>query len=804
MNAMPALTTLPAHRTELLIQPLGDDGRSVVKDPQTGAFFQFGEAEHFLLTRLDGERTADDLRTAFAEQFGEPLSGDELDEFIEQARGQGLLQPASGVASEFPSPTSPGAPARLHILHWRKSLWDPDCFFTWLAPRITFVWTPVFLLGTAACIVLAAALVGANRQALSGSLVHALRWETAVLVWLAFLLIGILHECAHGLTCKHYGGEVHEIGFLLLYLMPCFYCNVSDAWLFRERSKRLWVTFAGGYFELFLWALAVFTWRLTVPGTLINSLAFVVLSVGGIQTLFNFNPLLKLDGYYLLSDWLEIPNLQHRALTGFKGRLRGLLWGAPPPPDCEPCGRMILAFGLATWLYSLVFLAMMLAALGRFVRARWGWIGLGGVALVSLVASRGLFREFSSGEVVTMIRLRHKRTVAWVLILGGLAAGLCFIEIDDRAGGAFQVRAAVRAELRAPVAGFVREVYFEEGDRVSPGAPVARLEVPDLHSRLAQKRAEVLEAQAKLRLLEAGPRPEEVVEQRRRVERAGAWLDLGQKDLTRLRQVFESEMMRLDQLVVQFQAEVGAAQDAARRARGLAGSAISVEQREDAERKHRVCLAQLEQVQAEKQVRAAKGTLEAEAELARRERELAEAEAAQALLQAAPRPQEVEAERARLARLQEEARYLEQLHEKLPVCSPVPGLVATPRLKEKVGQYVCEGESIGVVEGPGGLEVEITLSEQNVARVRWGQPIALRARASPFETIPAVVGRVAPTASRVDGESMVTVYCQVDPSSSGVRSGMTGYARIFTGPRPIGAILADRALRWLPTDLWWW
>src|SRR5262249_43035142 len=570
------------------------------------------------------------------------------------------------------------------------------------------------------------------------------------------VLVETVHEFAHGLTCKHYGGEVPEIGFLLIYLMPALYCNVSDAWLFRERSKRLWVTFAGGYFALFLWALAVFAWRLTLPGTLVNYLAFVVLSVGGIQTLFNFNPLLKLDGYYLLSDWLEVPNLQERALGFLKAWLRQLLWGAAPP-EREPRGRVLLGFGLATWLYSLVFLAVTLAALGRFMGTRWGWVGLGGVALVGLVATRSLFREFSAGEVSKMIRLRRKRTVVWALALGGLGAGFFLIEIEDRAGGAFQVRPLIRAELRAPVAGFLREVYCEEGDRVSPGAPVARLEVPDLASRLAQKRAEVREARAKLRLLEAGPRYGEVVEQRRRVERARAWHDLARQDLTRLRQVFEKELARLDKLIAQCQSEVPAAQDAARRARSLAGRAISAEQHQEVERRYQVCQAQLEQARAEKHVREAKGTLEAETELARRERELAEVQASLTLLEGGPRPEEGEAERARLTRLEEEARYLEQLQHKLPVRSPVPGLVTTPRLKEKVGQYLREGELICVVEEPVGLEVEITLAEQDVARIRPGQVVALRARALPWETLPGRVERVAPAARSGDAQSTVAV-----------------------------------------------
>src|SRR5262249_52779195 len=107
-------------------------------------------------------------------------------------------------------------PGERALLHWRKSLWDPDCFFTWLAPKIRFFWTRSFLLVSATCVLAAALLAWGHRQELAGRLAHAPRWETAVLVGLSLLLIGTLHELAHGLTCKHYGGEVHEVGVLLL------------------------------------------------------------------------------------------------------------------------------------------------------------------------------------------------------------------------------------------------------------------------------------------------------------------------------------------------------------------------------------------------------------------------------------------------------------------------------------------------------------------------------------------------------------------------------------------------------------
>jgi hypothetical protein len=205
-----------------------------------------------------------------------------------------------------------------------------------------------------------------------------------------------------------------------------------------------------------------------------------------------------------------------------------------------------------------------------------------------------------------------------------------------------------------------------------------------------------------------------------------------------------------------------------------------------------------------------------------------------ALLALGSRAEEVEAERARLARLEEEARYLAGLPGKLEVTSPVGGVLTTPRLREKVGQYVKEGDLIGVVEEPGGLEAEIALPEQDAARVRIGQEIRLKARSAPYETFLARVGRIAPAAAKGEAQSTVTVYCRL-PSSGGeggialaslappegtdltvtlppegggeageLRPGMTGHARIATGRRAPGLIVLDRALRYLRTEFWFW
>jgi multidrug efflux pump subunit AcrA (membrane-fusion protein) len=810
---------LPCRRAELVIRRLDDRGPFVVKDPGTGGYYQLGLEEHFLLTELDGHRDSGAIRAAFAERFAQTLSEEELQEFLDMAGRQGLLREERKGEwerrkgeGEIGRPKDDGgnstkvigdAPLGLRLLYWRRSFFDPDRFFNWLAPKIWWFWTPAFLVFSAGCICLATLVLWANRPELAQSLQSSLRWETAFFAWLVLMLVTTCHELAHGLTCKRYGGEVHEVGFLLIFFTPCFYCNVSDAWLLREKSKRLWVTLAGGYFELFFWSLTVFIWRVTVPDSLVNYLAFIVMTACGVQTLFNFNPLLKLDGYYLLSDWLEIPNLQERAGQYVKSRLRRLLWGAARPEPDER-GRTLLTYGLVSWLYSLIFLALSLGFMTQFFGAKFGALGLIFVGFLGLMSVRGVLHGCTAGEVEMMIRLRHKRTAVWLLILGTVSTVLAVTRMEDRANGPFQIRPATRAELRAPLAGFIQAVYVDEGDRVSSGSLVARLEVPDLASRLAQKRAELDEAQAKLRLLEAGPRREEVVEQHRRVQRAQVWRDLAEQDLARGRQVLAAELASLDKLITQHQAEREFARDFLGRATKLRdqGAMAEVELR-DAEKNLRISQAQMEQAQAQKRARQTRGTEVEEIELARRQKELADSQGTLALLEAGSRPEEIDAERARLTRLREETRYLEALQDRVRVCSTVAGAITTAHLKEKTGQYVREGDLICLAEEPAGLEVEITLAEQDVALLEPGQAVELKARALPFSTLSARVDRIAPSAGHGEVQSSITVHCRLENAPAELRPGMSGYARIYTGQRSIGQILVDRMLRYVRTEFWW-
>ena len=132
-------------------------------------------------------------------------------------------------------------------------------------------------------------------------------------------IVKVLHEFGHGLSCKKFGGECHEIGFMLLVFTPCLYCNVSDSWMLPNKWKRVWIGAAGIYVEMILASIAAFVWYFTEQGTTINDLCLNMMFLNVVSTvLVNGNPLLRFDGYYILMDALEIPNLRQKSTEVLK------------------------------------------------------------------------------------------------------------------------------------------------------------------------------------------------------------------------------------------------------------------------------------------------------------------------------------------------------------------------------------------------------------------------------------------------------------------------------------------------------
>lgn len=820
---------LPVFAKHFVFGPLGDDGKCVVKDLQRQTYFRLGEKERFLLELLDGHRTRQEVRIAYESRFDAELQDDDLDDFLELARTRGLLEStdAAGIGASVESPprrapepapptaarpvappTAPVKPARpaprgQSILAWRKSLFDPDRLFTWLEPKLRFFWTRGFLIVSAVSIATAVAVVWLNRAALAENVVDGLHWKMLAFGALALLGITALHEAAHGLTCKHYGGEVHEVGFLLIFFMPAFFCNVSDAWLLPSRRQRLAVTFAGGYFELFLWSLAVFVWRTTMQGTLLSYCAGLVVSVSGMRVLFNFTPFIKLDGYYLLSDALGIPNLRQRGLETVTAHLRWLLWGAPRPAAGPRW--VLLTYGVVCWCLSMLMLGLMLAALAGGADRYVGHVGAAIlVAPLALVAGRAMFHGLFADEAKQMLITRYRRSLVWAALLTTVGCVLAFVKIEERACGTFQVDPLTHMQVRAPVAGFLKAVAGDEGEHVSDGQRVALLEVPDLDSRIVQKRAEVTESEAQLELLRTGATQEELDDARDRVTRNIEWCDLAQTDLERSREAFEKNLVRLDQKKSQVNAQLKQARETALKWKELYEKhALSEQQFHEAVTAYRMSKAELAQVGSEKAALKSTGTLKAEEELARREKELAEAKATLLLLEAGTREEEIAAAEASLARQRAELAFLEEQQSKLPLYSSVDGVITTPHFEDRVGEWFDQGDLICEIKQASNLEVEITLDEDKVSDVKPGQAVQLKARALAYQTFDATVERIAPAATGGDLQSTVTIYSRLTDAAPELRPEMTGYARIYCGKKPIGEIGLDYVMRFVRTEFWW-
>jgi putative peptide zinc metalloprotease protein len=389
--------SLPRFRNDLATsrQVTADGVVFVIKDPIHDRFYRLPEEAFFIVENLDGQTPLATIRERTEEKFGASLPPEELDTFVSGLKASGLLD--TGEVSESKRPRArrvQGSP-----LYLRVRFFDPDRLFSYLAPRIRFFFTPAFMAFSAIIILGAVCVAFANWAEAVQNLPRLLQYSAIPLILLVVFLVITAHEFAHGLTCKHFGGEVHELGFFLIYLQPALYCNVSDAWLFPEKSKRLWVGFAGPYFELFLWALATIVWRLTDVETWVNYVALVVVMSSGIKTLFNFNPLIKLDGYYLLSDWLEIPNLRKKGFACFSDGIKKLFGAKVPRLEqmSRRERRICFIYGLVAGVGSLWLLGYAIAKFGGSLLQQSQPLAFALSAWFLAVKVRSRFRRLAGG-----------------------------------------------------------------------------------------------------------------------------------------------------------------------------------------------------------------------------------------------------------------------------------------------------------------------------------------------------------------------------------------------------------------------
>src|SRR5438309_2507717 len=313
-------------RKDLAIAPQKYEGRTyyVVKDPVSLRYYRFKEQEHFLIGLMDGSYTLDDAQKAYEKRFRpERLTLEDLEGFGQQLLTAGLAQNESPQAGKQlfdrrkKRKRSEWMQALTNILYIKIPIIDPDKLLNWMLPHLRWIFTTWFMVLSVCWMLAAILLVATHFETFREKLPdyhEFFSFGTVAYLWAALGVVKVIHEFGHGLSCKAFGGEVHEMGALFLVFSPCLYCNVSDAWTLPSKWKRIIISFAGIYVELIIAAAATFIWWIPPSYPFVNHLSLSLMVVCSVSTvLFNANPLMRYDGYYILADWLEIPNLRDRS-----------------------------------------------------------------------------------------------------------------------------------------------------------------------------------------------------------------------------------------------------------------------------------------------------------------------------------------------------------------------------------------------------------------------------------------------------------------------------------------------------------
>lgn len=777
---MPKLPKLRADLT--LSEQSTADGRVVIaKDFRTGRFFRMREVEAFIAERLDGRTEPATLRLEAERHFGGSLPEEVLRSFLATLAREGLLEGRPPRRAARP-PRRSGFRGSLFYL--RYPLFDPDRLLSRLQPWTDWMFRRVFIWAAALLATVAVVLVVANWSDLAREVAGLYQLRTVAAIVLTAFAIITAHELAHGMTCKRFGGEVREIGFILIYFQPAMYCNVSDAWLFPEKSKRLLVGLAGPGFELFLWSIATLLWRFSEIDTWVHRVALLVLAISGLKTLLNFNPFIKLDGYYLLSDYLEIPNLRRKSFRYVGDAMRRFFLGVPSPGQLPSRRerRIFAVYGAIASFASFAIAGFALVVSGTYFLDSHQPLALlvatGFLGLVSQRRVRSLFGGTSGSpeDGDTPSAQRGARTSGgrpdpvgsrrrWIWGIAAAAAlGLSFfVHLELRIGGRFDVIPVGVTEVRATVEGVVDTVLVTEGGAIAAGQAVARLGGRELDAKAEGFEAQIRETQAELGLLEVGPRSEEIEVARIAAASAKDRLAYAQRRYTMDVQLLESGLV------------------------------------------------------------SRKAFDETEAAVAQAESERAAAQARWSQLVRGSRPEEVEAMRARLERLDTELRFVTSERQRLSILSPVSGLVATAnrQLQALPGRLVAKGGLVAEVYDPESLVAAITIPEKEIADVSVGQSVVLRARAFPAEVFQGVVRSIAIVASEGgsgpsdparsnsaagnSGTRMFLVTATLDNRSRRLQPEMSGQAKILCGPRSIAGLVLRRLVRTFKIEVWsWW
>lgn len=529
----------------------------VVKDPLSLQYFQFSPVELFVLEQLDGKRTWQRLLDEVHERFQETrFEIDELKQFVTSLIGANLLlSPALGhgkILAKRVKQRQHGHArwlSRLNILTHRWRGVDPNGFLKWLDRHLGWIFTKatgVFFL-TLLSVAILTFVIRVSSTGFDWRQVQAV-FTVQNLPILMFAVIGVkaLHELGHGLACVHYGGECHELGLLFIAFCPLPYCDTSDSWLHESRWNRALVAGAGILVEVLIASLCCLLWVSSVPGVL-NLFLLNIMIICSVNTLLvNGNPLLRYDGYYVLSDALSYPNLGPDSRQLASQWFDRLLFGATTSGTAQFDIKKIpiALFGTASGLYRLFVMVMILWAVHQLLKTYKlesltlfiAFPMIAGILATLMVGVLKRGRRFARQQEP---KARVRSLLGLILFLGGVA-GLLLYPFPYSTKAPFVLEPGTCKPVFVTVPGRLVEVKPPFSD-VQAGMVIARLE----NSRITQA-VQKTESELAIRELHL----ENLQRFRSRSSLSQAAIPTAEKSLDIARERFQAEQLRESRLII--------------------------------------------------------------------------------------------------------------------------------------------------------------------------------------------------------------------------------------------------------------
>ena len=502
----------PRVHPEVVFKEHIEEGVPVVRAfvPGVDAMFVFPPESWRLIQLFDGHRSYAEVAELYSLETGVAYTEDTVRDFAAdigalrfwyltpQERNIKLMQKTADERRRLQAKTNWGD---LSMIKFPAV--NPDRFLTWLYGHISFMYAPWCVALTVLAFAFTVGIFIAHwsevgRDTLEFYNFADKSWGDVAAFWIIGSVLLCIHEIGHGLTCKHYGAPVPAMGFLLIYLAPAFYTDTTAGEVKANRFQRLMIAVSGVWSELVICALVTPIWWGTPPNTAIHDSAYTIILFTGIAVvLINWNPLMKLDGYYIICDLLGIPDLKEASTLYLASWVKRNVWRLPVEVPYVPMRRRpgYVVYAILSGLYSYSVLYVFASFIGNIARnfsADWGFVFEYGTAYLIFRGRLRTLRNF-----MKFVYLDKKDRVAtWLsptrkLVLS--AAGIVFVILPiwhETAVGRFVLEPVNVAVVRALVAGTVATIYADEGQTVRAGDPIVQLRNLRLDSKLARSQSE--------------------------------------------------------------------------------------------------------------------------------------------------------------------------------------------------------------------------------------------------------------------------------------------------------------------------